>query len=59
MPFAVPLDSGQTGVEGHSAGPPGLGLDATSGLRVASTLTADPGTSLNYVYGGTTQAAAA
>jgi hypothetical protein len=54
------FDSGQS-VEWkvNTAGQPGLGLDATiAAFQVAlNTWTADPGTSINYVYGGTTQAA--
>ncbi|MEO6192485.1 MAG: matrixin family metalloprotease [Thermoanaerobaculia bacterium] len=54
------FDSGQS-VEWkvNAAGQPGLGLDATiAAFQVAlNTWTADPGTSINYVYGGTTQAA--
>jgi hypothetical protein len=55
------FDSGQS-VEWkvNAAGQPGLGLDATvAAFQVAlNTWTADPGTNINYVYGGTTQAAA-
>jgi hypothetical protein len=54
------FDSGQS-VEWkvNSAGQPGLGLDATiAAFKVAlDTWTSDPGTNINYVYGGTTQAA--
>ncbi|HTG36269.1 MAG TPA: matrixin family metalloprotease [Thermoanaerobaculia bacterium] len=54
------FDSGQS-VEWkvNTAGQPGLGLDATiAAFQVAlNTWTADPGTNINYVYGGTTQAA--
>jgi hypothetical protein len=44
----------------NAAGQPGLGLDATiAAFRAALDIwTADPGTSISYVYGGTTQAAA-
>ncbi len=55
------FDSGQS-VEWkvNAAGQPGLGLDATiAAFRVAlNTWTDDPATSIKYVYGGTTQAAA-
>jgi hypothetical protein len=55
------FDSGQS-VEWkvNAAGQPGLGLEATiAAFRVAlNTWTSDPGTNINYVYGGTTQAAA-
>ena len=54
------FDSGQS-VEWkvNAAGQPGLGLDATiAAFQVAlNTWTADPETNINYVYGGTTQAA--
>jgi hypothetical protein len=55
------FDSGQSVQwKVNAAGQPGLGLDATiAAFRVAlDTWTADPGTNINYVYGGTTQAAA-
>jgi hypothetical protein len=55
------FDSGQSVQwKVNTAGQPGLGLDATiAAFRVAlNTWTADPGTNINYLYSGTTQAAA-